>query len=77
MNTSIMVKHHTFLEKVVNTHNKLFNGNCRNCFHFQKFKHPLQEIYYPNSAVGECRAMKKLIFKVQPPKCLGVLYEEK
>ena len=77
MNQSLMIKQHILVQDIATFAKTFLNQSCVNCIHFQKFKHPLQEIHYPNSAIGTCRKMNRLIFKVQSPRCMGVLYEEK
>lgn len=78
MNASVIMKQTPSLVKdmmvVAGTY---WNANCKTCIHFQKYKHPLQELHYKNSPIGECKKMNKFIYKNSPPKCGGVLYEEK
>lgn len=74
MNASVIMKQ---TPMVVAVATKYWNANCKTCIHFQKYKHPLQELHYKNSSVGECVKMKRMIFNEVKPVCKSILYEEK
>jgi hypothetical protein len=79
MNASVIMKQTPLIQEMTAAvATKYWNSNCKTCIHFQKYKHPLQELHYKNSAIGECKKMNTLVYTNNTkPKCGGILYEEK
>lgn len=59
------------------------NANCKTCKHLKKFPHPIknthpiQEIHYNKTIIGECKKLSLLVYNNDKLHCAGLLYEEK
>jgi hypothetical protein len=77
MTTMAISMKRPLIQEMIFSYTKFWNSNCKTCVHFQKYKHPLQELHYKNSAIGECVKMKRMIYNEEKPVCKLLLYESK